>query len=76
LEKSTSTINVQELIDGLAEDIQELAKNDPDKIKAYEDALGSLKESYSDGKFANYSLKDSQTLKSGLQGRTPQKFFK
>lgn len=76
LEKSTSTINVQELIDGLAEDIQDLAKNDPDKIKAYEDALGSLKESYSDGKFANYSLKDSQTLKSGLQGRTPKKLFK
>ena len=76
LEKSTSTINVQGLIDDLAEDIQDLAKNDPDKIKAYEDALGSLKESYSDGKFANYSLKDSQTLKSGLQGRTPQKFFK
>lgn len=76
LEKSTSTINVQELIDGLAEDIQDLAKNDPDKIKAYEDALGSLKESYSDGKFANYSLKDSQTLKSWLQGRTPKKLFK
>lgn len=76
LEKSTSTINVQGLIDDLAEDIQDLAKNDPDKIKAYEDALWSLKDSYKDGKFANYSLKDSQTLKSGLQGRTPQKFFK
>lgn len=76
LEKSTSTINVQGLIDDLAEDIQDLAKNDPDKLKAYEDALGSLKDSYKDSKFANYSLKDSQTLKSGLQGRTPQKFFK
>jgi hypothetical protein len=75
LEKSTSTINVQGLIDWLTEDIQDLAKNDPDKLKAYEDALGSLKDSYKDSKFANYSLKDSQTLKSGLQGRTPQKFF-
>ncbi|MBO7696183.1 MAG: hypothetical protein J6T10_26405 [Methanobrevibacter sp.] len=64
MEKSTSTINVQGLIDDLTKDIADLAKNDPDKLKAYEDALESLKESYSDGKFANYSLKDSQTLKS------------
>lgn len=76
LENSKATINVQELIDSLADDIEKLAKNDPDKLNAYNEALESLKDSYKDSKFANYSLKDSQTLKSWLQGRTPQKFWK
>lgn len=76
LEKSKATINVQELIDSLADDIEKLAKNDPDKLNAYNEALESLKDSYKDSKFANYSLKDSQTLKSWLQERTPQKFWK
>ena len=76
LENSKSTVNVQELIDSLADDIQQLAKNDPDKLAAYGDALEDLKASYKDPKFANYSMKDTQTLKSWLQGRTPQKFWK
>ena len=76
LENSKATINVQELIDSLADDIEKLAKNDPDKLNAYNEALESLKDSYKDSKFANYSLKDSQTLKSWLQERTPQKFWK
>ena len=76
LEKSTAKINVQELINWLEEDIQQLAKNDPDKLAAYWDALEDLKASYKDPKFANYSMKDTQTLKSWLQGRTPQKFYK
>lgn len=76
LEKSTAKINVQELINSLEDDIIDLAKNDPDKLKAYWEALESLKESYSGKEFANYSLKDAQTLKSWLQGRTPQKFYK
>jgi hypothetical protein len=42
----------------------ELAKNDPDKERAYLDALEDLKKSYSDPKFAEYSMKDTQTLKS------------
>lgn len=76
LEKSTEKVNVQEIINWLAEDIKDLAKNDPDKERAYLDALEDLKNSYSDPKFAEYSLKDTQTLKSWLQGRTPQKYFK
>lgn len=76
LEKSTAKINVQKLIEWLAEDIKDIAKNDPDKLKAYNDALADLKKSYKAKEFANYSLKDTQTLKSWLQGRTPQKFYK
>ena len=76
LEKSTAKINVQELIEWLAEDIKDIAKNDPDKLKAYNDALQDLKKSYKAKEFANYSMKDAQTLKSWLQGRTPQKFYK
>lgn len=76
LEKSTAKINIQELIEWLAEDIKDIAKNDPDKLKAYNDALQDLKKSYKAKEFANYSMKDTQTLKSWLQGRTPQKFYK
>lgn len=76
LENSKATINVQELIDWLADDIKEIAKNDPDKLNAYNEALESLKDSYKWEEFAKYSLKDSQTLKSWLQWRTPQKFWK
>jgi len=76
LEKSTAKVNVQELINSLEKDIVDLAKNDPDKLKAYGEALDSLKESYADPKFAEYTLKDTQVLKSWLQGRTPQKFWK
>jgi len=76
LEKSTEKVNVQELINWLEDDIKDLAKNDPDKLAAYGDALEDLKASYKDPKFANYSMKDTQTLKSWLQGRTPQKFYK
>lgn len=76
LENSKATINVQELINWLADDIKEIAKNDPDKLEAYNEALESLKDSYKWEEFAKYSLKDSQTLKSWLQWRTPQKFWK
>lgn len=76
LEKSTAKINVQKLIEWLAEDIEEIAKKDPDKLEAYNDALKDLKKSYKAKEFANYSMKDAQTLKSWLQGRTPQKFYK
>jgi hypothetical protein len=76
LENSKATINVQELIDWLADDIKEIAKNDPDKLNAYNEALESLKDSYKWKEFSKYSLKDSQTLKSWLQWRTPQKVWK
>lgn len=74
LQNSKQTINIQELIDSI--DIEELAKNDEDKLRAYADALEDLKNSYSDPKYAEYSMMDAQTLKSWLQGRTPQKFYK
>jgi hypothetical protein len=45
-------------------------------LSAYSDALEDLKNSYSDPKYAEYSMMDTQTLKSGIQGRTPQKFYK
>ena len=46
LEKSKATINVQEIINSLEDDIVQLAKNDPDKLAAYGEALDSLKDSY------------------------------
>jgi hypothetical protein len=62
LQNSKQTINIQELIDSI--DIEELAKNDEDKPRAYADALEDLKNSYSDPKYAEYSMMDAQTLKS------------
>lgn len=76
LEESSSTINLQELIDDLSNDIERLAKNDPDKLAAYKNALEDLKNSYKWTEYATYSMKDAQTLKSWLQWRTPQKFWK
>lgn len=74
LKNSKQTVNVQELIDSI--DVKDLAKWDPDKLSAYTDALEDLKNSFSDPKYAEYSMMDTQTLKSGIQGRTPQKFYK
>ena len=76
LEKSTAKVNVQNLINELSDDVERLAKNDPDKLKAYNEALDSLKDSYKDAKYSKYSMKDTQTLKSWLQWRTPQKHWK
>lgn len=74
LKNSKQTVNIQELINSI--DVEDLAKWDPDKLSAYSDALEDLKNSYSDPKYAEYSMMDTQTLKSGIQGRTPQKFYK
>ena len=74
LKNSKQTVNVQELIDSI--DVEDLAKWDPDKLAAYTDALEDLKTSFSDPKYAEYSMMDTQTLKSWIQGRTPQKFYK
>lgn len=74
LQNSKQTVNIQELINNI--NVEELAKWDPDKLAAYADALEDLKASFSDPKYAEYSMMDTQTLKSGLQGRTPQKFYK
>lgn len=76
LEKSTAKVNVQNLINELSDDVERLAKNDPDKLKAYKSAFKDLKKSYSGKEFAEYSMKAAQTLKSWLQWRTPQKFWK
>lgn len=73
LQNSKQTVNIQELINNI--NVEELAKWDPDKLAAYTDALEDLKASFSDPKYAEYSMMDTQTLKSGLQGRTPQKFY-
>lgn len=74
LRNSKQTVNVQELIDSI--NVEDLAKWDPMKREAYSDALEALKEAYSDPKYAEYSMMDTQTLKSWIQGRTPQKFYK
>lgn len=74
LQNSKQTINIQELIDGI--DIAELAWGEKLKEDAYREALGTLKDAYSDPTYAEYSLMDSQKLKSKIQSRTPPKFFK
>ncbi len=74
LQNSTQTVNIQELINNI--NVEDLAKWDPMKREAYSDALEALKEAYSDPKYAEYSMMDTQTLKSWIQGRTPQKFYK
>ncbi len=73
LKESKETVNIQNLIDSLEKEIKTL---DPDRAKELEKAFKSLKESYSDPKYANFSLADAEWLKSELQWRTPQKFFK
>lgn len=76
LNKSKTTINVQWAIRELWADIEKLAKLDPDKLEEYKQAFDELVTAYWDNKYANMSLKDVQNLKSGIQQRTPAKFFK
>lgn len=76
LKNSKTTLNIQWALRELESEIPKLAKNDPDKLEAYKNAMEELKKSYSDPQYANYSLEDTQTLKSWLKWRTPQKFFK
>lgn len=76
LKDSKQTVNVQKLVDSLEKDIEEMAKLDPDRAAELKKARESLKKSYADEKYANLALSDAETLKSWLQWRTPQKFFK
>lgn len=76
LEKATTKTNVQWLIDELWTEIEKFAKWDPDKLAEYNDALIEMKKSFWDKKFSELSQKELHELKSWLQGRTPQKFFK
>lgn len=76
LEKSTSTVNIQDEIASLWDDILKMAKQDPDKIAEYMKAFDKMKAAYADPKYANMKLLDVQDLKSWLQARTPWKFFK
>lgn len=76
LNKAKTTVNVQWAIKELKSDLEKMAKQDPDKLKEYQQAFDELLAAYSDPKYANMSLKDLQELKSWLQQRTPAKFFK
>lgn len=71
-----TTINVQWVIKELGDDIVNLAKGDPDKLSEYSAAFDELQKSFWWKEFTSMTLDKVQTLKSWLQGRTPQKFFK
>lgn len=71
-----TTINVQWVIKELSDDIVNLAKGDPDKLSEYSAAFDELQKSFWWKEFTSMTLDKVQTLKSWLQGRTPQKFFK
>ena len=76
LDKAKTTINVQGAIKELWSKIEQMAKQDPDKLEEYKQAYNELLQAFSDKKYSNLVLQDTHTLKSWLQGRTPQKFFK
>lgn len=76
LKSSKSKINVQSLVNEIEWELEWLSKLDPDKASEYKDAFEELKKAFSDKKYSELSMSDSQTLKSWLQWRTPQKFFK
>lgn len=76
LKNSNSSIDVQALIGEIEQEIPKLAKENPPKLKAYMEALEEMKQDYSSFDFADFPLERAQDLKSGLQGRTPQKFYK
>jgi len=76
LNKAKTTVNVQGAIKELKSNLERMAKQDPDKLKEYQQAFEELTTAYADPKYANMSLKDLQDLKSWLQQRTPAKFFK
>lgn len=76
LKKSKTTINVQWAIKELWSEIEKIARKDPDKLAEYKEAFKQLQESFADKSYGSMKLEDLQTLKSWLQSRTPQKFFK
>lgn len=64
LNKAKTTVNVQGAIKELGSNLEKMAKQDPDKLKEYQQAFDELLAAYSDPKYANMSLKDLQELKS------------
>lgn len=76
LEKATTTVNIQGALKELKSKIVDLAGLDPDKLDEYTQAYQELEQSFNKPEYANMGLKDTNTLKKSLQGRTPQKFFK
>jgi hypothetical protein len=76
LEKATTKTNVQDLISKLEWEILTISKWDPDKLNEYKQAIEEMKKSFWDPKYNNLSQRELQDLKSWLQSRTPQKFFK
>lgn len=73
---TSTTVNVQWAVNEIWSDIIRLAKWDPDKLAEYKEAFSQLKESFSWKEFSNMELDKLHELKSWLQWRTPQKFFK
>ena len=49
LRNSKTTLNVQGALRELKSELKTLAKNDPDKLEAYENAMEELEKSYSAG---------------------------
>jgi len=73
---SNTTVNVQWAIRELGNDIAKFAKWDPDKLAEYKQAFDELVTSFQWDEFKNMSLDKLQELKSWLQDRTPNKYFK
>lgn len=73
---SNTVVNVQGAIQELWSDILKLAKGDPDKLAEYTEAFKQLQSSFKGNEFKNMTLDKLQELKSWLQERTPQKYFK
>lgn len=74
LEASKEVITKEELFKPLEEKIAETLE--PGRKAELQSALDAIKEEYADPRFDTLTLKDAQTIKSGLDEFTPQKSFK
>ena len=75
IEESADTINVQEIINNLQNEINKVAGVHPWKKQVYGEALDSLREMFSWEEFKNLPVGDVQKLKEEIWSTTPQKFF-
>lgn len=76
LQQSQKTVNIQSLIDEMKPEVIKMAKEDPDKLKELKVAWTKLRKAFSSEKYQALNMESTQNLKSGLQQRTPVKFFK
>lgn len=76
LKSAQTKVNVLDTIKWMSEKIKSMAWLDPDKVAEYKNAFNELQKSFWWKDYKNMSLEELQTLKSSLQQRTPQKFFK